>query len=309
MLFKKSGLDVAAIESTEIISKVMVATALVVSLLVFHTPRAEAQLCNVSSTSASCTYKQRGNGYWCGLLPLSRNVRWQVPEGTPPAGGWKTAFYYNGTVISGTSLANPFSAGVADLFGAYYQPQILRELLDNPGGTGPKYAVFAPEPPASLVFAQFWHTNSVFPYELSCDYAFFPDFWGEIKGGSYGSASQYNMNQRYAYGISSGGYNTSRMAVTFNSGNVWKALGIVSASYATCAGPLCTVPSLPSNHPPTKFWHGLTDFIVPEYTMEMYYNQLVSQHIPTEKVVGLQGHQFTADDLGATGIKNWFDSY
>lgn len=117
------------------------------------------------------------------------------------------------------------------------------------------------------------------------------------------------MYQRYAYGISSGGYNTSRMAVTFNGSNVWKALGVISASYATCSGPLFLVPGLPSNHPPTKFWHGLTDLIVPEWTMELYYNQLRNQGIQTQKVIHPFGHMLTSDDLGPGGVKAWFDAH
>jgi predicted esterase len=133
--------------------------------------------------------------------------------------------------------------------------------------------------------------------------------FGEVSGGSYGSASQYNMSKRYAFGISSGGYNSSRMAVTFNGSSNFKALGVVSASYATCSGSICSVPTLPSNHPPTKFWHGTADTTVPISTMRTYYNKLVSQGIPTAKVEHSYGHQFTADDLGSTGVKAWFDAH
>jgi hypothetical protein len=271
-----------------------------------YVPEAHAARCSVDSASASCSYQARNNWYWCGAVYYPRYVRWQVPEGTPPLGGWDTAFYYNGTTPVGT---NPFSASSGSSFGMYYLPQIFREMLDNPGGGGKKYAVLAAEPPSSTALLQFWHTNAVFPYGASCDYSFFNDFFGEIKAGSYGPATQYNMNRRFAFGISSGGYNSSRMAVTFNGSSVWKALGIVSASYATCAGPACAVPYLPSNHPPTKFWHGTSDLTVPIFTMRNYYNQLVAQGKATEKVEHSAGHQFTGHALGASGIKSYFDRY
>lgn len=274
--------------------------------------RAEAARCSADANGNwSCTHQKRYNYYFCNGLYGPRPVRWQVPEGTPPDGGWPVVFYYTGT--QPTDAKHAFSRNVGDPYGQEYEPQIIHELLDDPYGTGKKYAVFVPDPPASGVFVQFWHTNSVNPYSLSCDYDFFPDFFGEIKSGKYGAASQYNMNRRFAYGISSGGYNTSRMAVTFNSGsgnaNTWKALGIVAASYATCAGPLCSVPALPANHPPTRFWHGQNDALVPISTMYLYFNALAQGGFTTQKLEHGQGHEFTVDVLGLSGIKAWFDLY
>lgn len=273
---------------------------------------AEAARCTQGTNGSwSCTHQKRFNTYFCNGVPVNRPVRWQVPEGTPPAGGWPVAFYYAGTQATDTSHA--FARNVGDSYGRIYEPQIIHELLDDPYGSGKKYAVFVPDPPASGVFVQFWHTNSVNPYSLSCDYDFLPDFFGEIKGGSYGSASQYNMSRRYAYGISSGGYNTSRMAVTFNSGagnsNTWKALGVLSASYATCAGPICSIPALPSNHPPTKLWSGQNDIIVPISTVQLYYNKVVQGGFVAQKLEHPQGHEFTIDSIGPSGVKAWFDLY
>jgi hypothetical protein len=259
----------------------------------------------------SCTHQKRINYYFCNGLPVPRVVRWQVPEGTPPAAGWPVAFYYAGTQLTDTSHA--FARNVGDSYGRVYEPQIIHELLDDPYGSGKKYAVFVPDPPAAAVWLQFWNTNAVNPYQLSCDYDFFNDFFGEIKGGSYGAASRFNMSRRYAYGVSSGGYNSSRMAVTFNSGaangGTWKALGIVSASYATCVGPLCSVPALPGNHPPTRFWIGQLDPFVPVSTVDQYYQALLSAGFATQRLQHGAGHEFTIDSIGASGVKAWFDLY
>jgi hypothetical protein len=295
---------------TTIVNRILIALIAIIALSISHIPKAEAARCGHDAAGNwNCAKQERNNAYWCGVVPWSRHVRWQVPEGTPPAGGWRTAFYYQGTTPTGTDSFSGPVVSPLNTFGMWYLPQTFHELLDDPTGTGKKYAVFAPEPPNSTVLVQFWHTNSVVPYSISCDYSFLNDFFGEIKSGSYGSASQYNMDRRFAYGISSGGYNSSRMAVTFNGSSVWKALGIISASYATCSGALCAVPSLPSNHPPTKFWHGLTDAIVPIVTMELYYAQLQHQGIQTQKVVHPYGHQLTSDNLGSTGVKAWFDAH
>jgi hypothetical protein len=217
-------------------------------------------------------------------------------------------FFYQGTVSTISSLVNPFSARTSDSFGAIYVPQIFHELLDDPANTGKKYAVIAAEAPNHLG-TEYWDTNSVNPYTASSDSCFLPVLFNAVSSGAYGSSSQYDMKRRFAFGISSGGYNTSRMAVTFNNFNDFKALGVVSASYATCSGSACSVPLLPTNHPPTKFWHGTADLTVPISTMRMYYNQLVAQGVPTEKVEHGLGHQFTADDLGATGIRAYFDRF
>jgi pimeloyl-ACP methyl ester carboxylesterase len=261
----------------------------------------------------TCSYNEvkhrfaSNTGFSCTGAIKSRVVRWQVPEGTPPTGGWPVVFYYNGTVFFDSAATKPFTS-TSTAFGANYSEEVLRELLDNPGGTGRKYAVFAPEAPGSIV--QAWDTNAIGNYTGKDDYCFLPDLFKAVADGEYGAASQYNMQQRYAMGISSGGYNTSRMAVTFNRDSVWKALAIVSASYATCAGPLCNVPAnLPTNHPPTKFYHGTADGIVPISTMRPYHERLLSQGVPTEKVEHDKGHQFTQDDLGPGGIKAWFDRF
>lgn len=278
-------------------------------------PAQAARCTSDANGNWSCTYQEKNQGYSsnngfgsCTSFGATRHVRWQVPEGTPPAGGWDVAFYYNGTVSTLSALVNPFDAKVGESFGAIWLPQVFHELLDDPRGTGRRYAVIAAEAPNHLG-TQFWDTNSSASYASSSDWCFLPALFNAVATGSYGPASQFNMKRRFAFGISSGGYNTSRMAVTFNGSNDFKALGVVSASYATCSGPACGVPTLPANHPPTKFWHGTADAIVPVYTMRLYYEQLRKQGIATEKVEHGLGHEFTAEDIGSTGIKAYFDRY
>ncbi len=272
----------------------------------------------------SCDYEYRLNWYSCNGIPIARGVRYQVPDGPTPPDGWPVAFLFNGTTPADL---NPFDLSPTDrliggAFGADYFPQIIHELLDDPAGTGTRYAVIAPEPPQTALAVEFWHTNAVFPYSISCDYDFFPDLFSEIKRGRYGSSSQFDMDNRYGFGISSGGYNTSRMAVTFNhdrawyqscsqwcNEDTWQALGVIAASYATCTGPLCWVPnSLPSNHPPTKFWHGTADNIVPISTAIDYHDELVDDGTMTEFTTHGGGHELNSTMLGDTGVKAWFDS-
>jgi hypothetical protein len=261
----------------------------------------------------TCTYQEikhtfaSNTGSACTGANKSRVVRWQVPEGTPPAGGWPVVFYYNGTVFFNSEATKPFTS-TSTAFGANFAEEGLHEFLDDPEGSGRKYAVIAPEAPGSA-FVQAWDTNAGV-YTGKDDYCFLPDLFKSVSEGRYGPASQYNMNKRFALGISSGGYNTSRMAVTFNDHSEWTALAIVAGSYATCLGPFCTVPKvLPANHPPTKFYHGTADIIVGINTMRPYYERLKSQGIVTEKVEHRKGHQFTEDTVGETGAKAWFDRF
>jgi hypothetical protein len=296
----------------------MLAMALVGGLTggLLATGTAQAARCQPNAQGRwICTYQERNHSFpsangllgGCNGAAKIRNVRWQVPEGTPPAGGWPVVFFFQGTVPALDST-RAFDLN-STAFGAQYFQASLHELLDDPQGTGKKYAVIAPDASVKLGM-RFWDTNQGGNYAAKDDACFFPDLFKEVAGGSYGPAAQFNMSKRFAFGISSGGYNTSRMAVSFNQGDQWTALAVVSASYATCAGPLCVVPrTLPANHPPTKFYHGTSDPIVPIGTMRPYFDKLSSQGVTVEKIEHKGGHEFTADVLGDTGIKAWFDRF
>lgn len=281
----------------------------------FATDLAHADRCTANASGTwLCTYQERPHTFaspslfgGCHGDKASRTVRWQVPEGTPPEGGWPVVFFYQGTVPA--SNASKAFTITSTLFGAKYFQATLHELLDDPQGSGKKYAVISAD--AQTRFGlQYWDTNQLGSYAQKEDACFLPDLFTGMAGGAYGTPSQFNMNRRYAYGISSGGYNTSRMAVSFNQGSNWRALAIVSASYATCAGPLCSIPrTLPANHPPTKFYHGTADHTVGISTMRPYFDKLRNQGVEVEKVEHDGGHEFTADAIGPTGVKAWFDRF
>ena len=58
----------------------------------------------------SCTHQKRYNYYFCNGVYLPRAVRWQVPQGTPPAGGWPVAFHFAGT--QPTDFSHAFARNV-----------------------------------------------------------------------------------------------------------------------------------------------------------------------------------------------------
>lgn len=293
--------------------QILASTLLLGGLMISSSAHADRCKANADGRY-TCTYQEikhpfaSNTGKGCTGKATTRNVRWQVPEGTPPAGGWPVVFYYNGTVFFNSPSTKPFTS-TSTAFGANFAEEGLHEFLDDPKGTGRKYAVFAPEAPGGS-FMQAWDTNGSGDYTGKNDYCFLPSLFKGVSSGVYGPAFQYNMNKRFALGISSGGYNTSRMAVTFNENSEWSALAIVSGSYATCLGPFCKLPStLPANHPPTKFYHGTKDVIVGISTMRPYYELLNSGGFITEKVEHGGAHEFTKETLGDGGIKAWFDKF
>lgn len=220
-----------------------------------------------------------------------RNVKYQVPEGTPPAGGWPVVVVYQGSFFP-----VEFTRTEGTPFGGYYELQVIERMLNN------GFAVIAPDAAADL----FWETNLPgfsIAYELSGDYRYLTNLFAAIRKGTFGPI---NPNKKFATGVSSGGYNTSRMAVSFP--GEFKALAIQSGSYATCGGPLCIVPTLPANHPPTYFLHGWLDIVVPWWTMDLYYEKLRSQGIPT----GLYTDYFAGHGWFSASpdkIYAWFNQY
>ncbi len=284
--------------------------------------KALAARCGVDAIgNVDCAHNRTIEWYWYGLAYLPRVVHWQVPQGRSPSDGWPVVYWFEGTSPHYENfIFTPFNRNYLDiagnLFGLVNEAMTVRTLLDDVYNTGQKYAVIAPAPPSTGIVVQFWNTNCIFPYEISADYAFFNHLFSRVDKGKYGHV---NNKKRYATGVSSGGYNTSRMAVTFNRKNNFKALAIQSASYANCAGALCSACAglafIPSNHPPTKFYHGVYDPIVPAFTMRCYYDLLKRKGIPTEKLEftdgGIAGlHGYSTDSYSATdGIQEYFNRY
>jgi dipeptidyl aminopeptidase/acylaminoacyl peptidase len=168
---------------------------------------------------------------------------------------------------------------------------LIALLLDN------GFVVIQPEATGGM----FWTTNSGGAYEASVDAVFIPALLQRIAQGQFGPV---DMRRLYATGISSGGYMTSRMAVSYP--GRFRALAIESGAYATCLGPLCVIPpTLPADHPPTLFLHGAADMTVPISTARAYDDALVKQGIETRFVEDPQaGHQWLA--VAPEEITAWF---
>ncbi|MEZ4316989.1 MAG: prolyl oligopeptidase family serine peptidase [Myxococcota bacterium] len=215
-----------------------------------------------------CT--EDGDRRWCayetevmhpGVL-ATRKVHFQTPVGTPPPEGWPVALLFQGSF----NPASKFWEGTRNgPWGVWWQVGTVEALLDA------GFAVVTPD--AQGGGNTYWNSNVV-PWNVSWSGS--PD--DKLMGALFeamddGTFGPLDPDRRVAAGISSGGYMTSRMALSYP--GEFRALAVVSASWATCAGSLCTVPDeLPSDHPPTLFLHGEKDDVVPLASMEKYADAL-----------------------------------
>ncbi|MFN7146273.1 MAG: hypothetical protein ACK4YP_21045, partial [Myxococcota bacterium] len=162
------------------------------------------------------------------LALAKREVHLQHPTGTPPEAGWPTVVLFQGSLVSAVHF---WEGDADDAFGGLHQAELVRDLLDA------GYAVITPE--ARLDGASFWQTN-VYPTSL---------FWkgceddklvkGLLAAIDAGELGPIDPDALFAGGISSGGYMTSRLAKAYP--GRFRALAIQSASWATCAGPVCVL--------------------------------------------------------------------
>lgn len=245
--------------------------------------------CEVTPTKARCSSQVLG----LDAIVVTRDVVYEVPTGTPPPSGWPVVIYFQGSLVS-----KAFEGDITDRFGVYHLTVTIKELLDH------GYAVLAPA--ASLDGTTAWQTNVPpwsIAWETSSDHAFMKSLFDAIGARRFGPLDPARL---YAMGISSGGFMTSRMAVSY--AGKFRALAIHSASYATCSA-LCVVPDdLPTDHPPTIFLHGAKDDIVPADTMVPYHDALEAKGRAVETVLDPNaGHEWLSS--APAPIRAWFDGH
>jgi poly(3-hydroxyoctanoate) depolymerase len=246
--------------------------------------------CEQVDDTISCTYETQvliGNA-----TEGAREVHWQIPTGQAPAGGWPAVLLFQGSLYS-AELSWEASAG--DAYGAEHQTQLIARLLDN------GFAVLTPE--THLDGSTYWDTNVSpwnYAWTTSPDHELMLAIFAAIDEGTFGPL---NGQQLYAAGISSGGYMASRVGITYT--DRIRAIAIESASYATCSGALCLVPTLDASHPPTLLLHGGLDFVVPEWTMHLYESALESASVEHRVVVDpLADHAWIA--AAPEEVTAWF---
>lgn len=247
-----------------------------------------ASRCTDTEVQASCSYQT----LVLDAAGMMREVHHAVPLGDPPTKGWPVVIYYQGSFIGSEGA---FGAERDARFGQYFITRTVKALLDA------GFAVLAPE--ALLGGATYWQTN-IPPWSTSwtasADHAFITAILDAIAAGRFGRLDESRL---YAMGISSGGFMTSRMAVSYP--GRFRALAISAGSYATCSG-TCSLPAtLPADHPPTLFLHGENDSVVPTSSMTVYRDALLGQGTEVETVLSdSAGHEWLSE--GPAAIVPWF---
>jgi poly(3-hydroxybutyrate) depolymerase len=248
--------------------------------------------------------------------PRSRNVFWAPGAGRGPR---PAVVLFQGTSSLGADLLGLDQNGgllgpggtwnhridTAEPFGGFFQVKVVQALLDA------GFTVIQPAAHYQLGIGYFWDTNLI--WDGSQDQQFIPELIAAIEDGAFGLV---DVTHLYATGISSGGYMTSRMANEFASrpgqfdpARPFRAVAIESASFESCAGLLCIIPTpLTATHPPTLFLHGLIDPIVPIVTAHAYDADLQAQSISERFVVDpLASHQWIA--AAPSEVLAWFQSH
>jgi poly(3-hydroxybutyrate) depolymerase len=217
-----------------------------------------------------------------------------IPQGEPPANGWPAVVFFQGSLLS---AALAFHGERGDAFGQFELAHTVSTLL------GEGFAVIAPEVAGGG--ATFWQTNippASVAWEGSSDDTLMGHLFAAMDDAN-GPFGRLDRERLYAMGISSGGFMTSRMAVSYP--GRFQALAVHSAGFAWCSA-ACVLPSsLPADHPPTLFAHGLGDPVVPVGVMTMYRDALRAEGIEVEAVVDeAAGHEWLS--TGVTAIPAWF---
>lgn len=250
--------------------------------------------CRVEDDVVDCPYSTIK--VEAGLLG-ERDVHFVVPEGDPPAQGWPTVIFFQGSLYS-AELS--FHGEAGDDLGQFELAKTVDALLR----TG--FAVLAPEVIAGGV--TFWQTNvppTSVAWEGSSDDKLMKSLLSAIDD-EEGPFGHLDASRVYATGISSGGFMTSRMAVSYP--GRFRALAVHSGGYAWCSA-VCVLPSsMPADHPPTLFVHGLNDLIVTPGIMSMYRDALRDEGVEVGTVIGEEeAHEWL--DLAVEAIPAWFATH
>jgi dienelactone hydrolase len=245
---------------------------------------AGASRCTVSDTTVNCPPIITSL--------LGRDVYWQTPSSPAPAAGYPAVIVYQGSFFPPSATWG--EVPTSTLFGGFQQARMQALLLEK------GFTVIAP----SALGGVAWQTNSGLAWDSSSDKTFIDALLDGMRTGTFGPV---DLSHLYATGISSGGYMTSRMAVSYP--GVFRALAIQSGSYATCAGIACVLPaSLPAQHPPTRFLHGRADLTVPLSTAEAYQQALVAQGFEADLVIDdAAGHEWLT--VSPERILEWFQGH
>jgi dienelactone hydrolase len=167
--------------------------------------------------------------------------------------------------------------------GQIHQAELTKALLDA------GVAVIAPE--AAANGHMFWYTNQ--PgwsalYHLSPDYKLFQNLFQAIDEGRFGPLRKDRIA---AAGMSSGGFNSSRLALEFP--ERVRSIIVLSGGYAKHPSINTFIPDLPQDHAATLVIHGEKDHVVDSSIPKAFSDKLVEQGIESELYIAPgKDHEF-----------------
>lgn len=156
----------------------------------------------------------------------------------------------------------------ASPFGLYHEKRLIEKLV-----TEHNFIVIAPD--ALYNYGSFaWQTNLApyfFNFESSEDYYLMDYLFNNLQE----FHPDIHTRKIFVGGLSSGGYMASRISILPDLAKHVKGTFIHSASYASCISYYCDIPTdIPDYHPPTLLIASRFDPLVPEGTIEVYYERL-----------------------------------
>merc|ERR1712107_975265 len=175
---------------------------------------AAASRCNQTDDTISCSYRT------VTMPGVGRQVFFQTPLTPPPATGYPVVFLFQGSFAHASLFWSADKKGLDKVFDAYAQTEVVKSLLDA------GFVVLTPDAPEGL----FWQTN-IPPYDVDwkgcSDDRFMLEMFDHIQNET--TFGRCDFSHLFASGISSGGYMTSRVAVSLV--DYFRAVVIESGSY------------------------------------------------------------------------------
>lgn len=230
----------------------------------------------------------------------ARKVKLLKPDKEAPEGGFPVVLMSHGSLAPHQAYRpqeiNVLGGSVELPFGGYNEARLVHGLLES------GYAVMFLEAELSMV----WTTNGPLVRhlpQLTSDHYFLRKLVQVINNGEI---ADVNPAMKFALGISSGGYNTSRLAHEFP--EEFEAVVIQAAGQMKNLGPIFTATSdVAANHPATLFMHGAMDTIVPINPALEYYNALKAADVESYFGIFDGGHAW--NDEAPSMIANFFNQF
>ncbi len=213
----------------------------------------------------------------------SRKIRVLTPKSPRPENGHPVVL-----LSHGFKFPHKITRSKDAPYGGYHEARLIHGLVEK------GYAVVLME----AEFDWAWFSNGIAArhlYYLTSDYHYLKETINWI---NKGKLKDIDRDTKFAIGISSGGYNTSRLANQFP--HEFQAVGIHSSGYMKNIGnvPLFNnLGKINPNHPPVLFMNGVNDDTVPLMPTMAYFKKLKEQRTDATMALFDGGHEWNEKNV------------